>query len=187
MGNVGDSIISLMDAIGESDKNFAKLSKIITLFKITVDTGKAISAGVANAMELPYPANLAAVATTVATVLANIATAVSTVKSANFAEGGKVNGPGTGTSDSIPANLSNGEFVMTAKATKIFEPLLTVMNSIGAGVPISMNGAYERVESAESLTDSFAEAAREIKPVVSVVEITEAQDRIKMIENLDNF
>ena len=187
MGNVGDSIISLMDAIGESDKNFAKLSKIITLFKITVDTGKAISAGVANAMELPYPANLAAVATTVATVLSNIATAVSTVKSANFAEGGKVNGPGTGTSDSIPANLSNGEFVMTAKATKIFEPLLTVMNSIGAGVPISMNGAYERVESAESLTDSFAEAAREIKPIVSVVEITEAQDRIKMIENLDNF
>lgn len=187
MGNVGDSIISLMDAIGESDKNFAKLSKIITLFKITVDTGKAISAGVANAMELPYPANLAAVATTVATVLANIATAVSTVKSANFAEGGKVNGPGTGTSDSIPANLSNGEFVMTAKATKIFEPLLTVMNSIGAGVPISMNGAYERVESAESLTDSFTEAAREIKPIVSVVEITEAQDRIKMIENLDNF
>lgn len=187
MGNVGDSIISLMDAIGESDKNFAKLSKIITLFKITVDTGKAISAGVANAMELPYPANLAAVATTVATVLANIATAVSTVKSANFAEGGKVNGPGTGTSDSIPANLSNGEFVMTAKATKIFEPLLTVMNSIGAGVPISMNGVYERVESAESLTDSFAEAAREIKPIVSVVEITEAQDRIKMIENLDNF
>jgi TP901 family phage tail tape measure protein len=187
MGKVGDSIISLMDAIGESDKNFAKLSKIITLFKITVDTGKAISAGVANAMELPYPASLAAVATTVATVLANIATAVSTVKSANFAEGGKVNGPGTGTSDSIPANLSNGEFVMTAKATKIFEPLLTVMNSIGAGVPISMNGAYERVESAESLTDSFAEAAREIKPVVSVVEITEAQDRIKMIENLDNF
>lgn len=187
MRSVGDSLISVMDAIGQSDENFAKLSKIITLFKITVDTGKAISAGVANAMELPYPANLAAVATTVATVLANIATAVSTVKSANFAEGGKVNGPGTGTSDSIPANLSNGEFVMTAKATKIFEPLLTVMNSIGAGVPISMNGAYERVESAESLTDSFAEAAREIKPIVSVVEITEAQDRIKTIENLDNF
>lgn len=187
MQSVGESIISLMDAIGESDKNFAKLSKIITLFKITVDTGKAISAGVANAMELPYPANLAAVATTVATVLANIATAVSTVKSANFAEGGKVIGPGTGTSDSIPANLSNGEFVMTAKATKIFEPLLNVMNSIGAGVPVYTNRVHERVEDAETMTDSFAEAAREIKPIVSVVEITEAQDRVKMIENLDNF
>lgn len=187
MASVGEGIISVIDAIGESDKNFAKLSKIITLAKIAIDTGKAISAGIANAMELPYPANLAAVATTVATVLANIATAVSTVKSANFAEGGKVHGPGTGTSDSVPANLSNGEFVMTAKATKLFEPLLTVMNSIGAGVPISTRGAYERAESAESLTDSFAQAAQEIKPVVSVVEITEAQDRVKMIENLDNF
>ena len=187
MASVGEGIINVIDAIGESDKNFAKLSKIITLAKIAIDTGKAISAGVANAMELPYPANLAAVATTVATVLANIATAISTVKSANFAEGGKVHGPGTGTSDSVPANLSNGEFVMTAKATKLFEPLLTVMNSIGAGVPISTRSAYEKAESAESLTDSFTQAAQEIKPVVSVVEITEAQERIKVIENLDNF
>jgi len=29
-------------------------------------------------------------------------------------------GPGTGTSDSIPAMLSDGEFVMTAKAVKGF-------------------------------------------------------------------
>lgn len=35
-----------------------------------------------------------------------------------FAEGGHVTGPGTGTSDSIPARLSHGEFVMTAKATR---------------------------------------------------------------------
>ena len=32
------------------------------------------------------------------------------------AAGGAVNGPGTGTSDSIPAMLSDGEFVMTARA-----------------------------------------------------------------------
>lgn len=35
-----------------------------------------------------------------------------------FATGGHVRGPGTGTSDSIPARLSDGEFVMTAKAVK---------------------------------------------------------------------
>ena len=33
-------------------------------------------------------------------------------------EGGEIVGPGTGTSDSIPALLSDGEFVMTAKAVK---------------------------------------------------------------------
>jgi len=32
--------------------------------------------------------------------------------------GGAINGPGTGTSDSIPARLSDGEFVMTAKAVR---------------------------------------------------------------------
>ena len=32
--------------------------------------------------------------------------------------GGEVEGPGTGTSDSIPANLSDGEFVMTAEAVR---------------------------------------------------------------------
>ena len=32
--------------------------------------------------------------------------------------GGEVMGPGTGTSDSIPARLSDGEFVMTANAVR---------------------------------------------------------------------
>ena len=33
-------------------------------------------------------------------------------------DGGESKGPGTGTSDSIPAMLSDGEFVMTAKAVR---------------------------------------------------------------------
>jgi len=46
-----------------------------------------------------------------------------------FATGGKVKGPGTGTSDSIPAMLSNGEFVINAEATKRNVKLLTAINS----------------------------------------------------------
>ena len=37
---------------------------------------------------------------------------------ASLENGGDVSGPGTGTSDSINANLSDGEFVMTAKAVE---------------------------------------------------------------------
>jgi len=37
---------------------------------------------------------------------------------ANLMNGGAANGPGTGTSDSIPARLSDGEFVMTADAVR---------------------------------------------------------------------
>lgn len=51
------------------------------------------------------------------------------------ADGGFISGPGTGTSDSIPARLSNGEFVVNAKA--VAQPgvlaLLTALNS-GQGV-----------------------------------------------------
>lgn len=35
-----------------------------------------------------------------------------------MASGGEVTGPGTGTSDSVPARLSDGEFVLTAKAVR---------------------------------------------------------------------
>ena len=34
------------------------------------------------------------------------------------AAGGEVKGPGTGVSDSVPARLSDGEFVVTAKAVR---------------------------------------------------------------------
>lgn len=187
MKTITGGLTQLLDTLGESNSAFAKMSKIITLAQIAIDTGKALSAGIASASSMPFPANLAAIATTVATILANVATAISTVKSAKFAEGGKVTGPGTGTSDSIPAMLSNGEFVMTAAATRMFEPLLMTMNNIGRGVPMQVLNSSQTINQAEMLTDSFESAAREIKPVVSVVEITEAQDRVEMIENLDTY
>ena len=184
---VTQGLCAVLDQLGESNTAFAKMSKVITLAQIAIDTGRALSQGIASASAVPFPGNLVAIATTVATVLANVATAISTVKAAKFATGGKVNGPGTGTSDSIPAMLSNGEFVMTAKATRMFEPLLVAMNGIGSGVPMQVQNSYEDTDTADMMADSFESAARKIKPVVSVVEITEAQERVDMIENLDTF
>lgn len=46
-----------------------------------------------------------------------------------FSTGGHVSGPGTGTSDSIPARLSDGEFVVNAAATKRNRGLLEAINS----------------------------------------------------------
>lgn len=51
-----------------------------------------------------------------------------------FATGGYIAGPGTGTSDSIPAFLSNGEYVLAADAVQnVGLPLLDAMNSGRAG------------------------------------------------------
>lgn len=47
-----------------------------------------------------------------------------------FATGGAVSGPGTGTSDSIPAMLSDGEYVMNAKAVhRLGVPFLNGLNT----------------------------------------------------------
>ncbi|SKA26310.1 tape measure protein [Consotaella salsifontis] len=48
-----------------------------------------------------------------------------------LAEGGQVDGPGTATSDSIPAMLSDGEFVVNAKAAKKHGSLLEAINGGG--------------------------------------------------------
>lgn len=47
-----------------------------------------------------------------------------------FATGGSVDGPGTGTSDSIPAMLSNGEYVLNAQAVdRLGVPFLNGLNT----------------------------------------------------------
>jgi hypothetical protein len=51
-----------------------------------------------------------------------------------FASGGYVSGAGSGTSDSIPAMLSNGESVNNAETTRRFAPLLSSLNAAGGGV-----------------------------------------------------
>jgi lambda family phage tail tape measure protein len=48
---------------------------------------------------------------------------------AGYATGGHIVGAGTGTSDSIPAMLSNGEFVVNAASTKRYRSLLEAINS----------------------------------------------------------
>ena len=122
--SVTGGLASAFEALGENNKAFAILSKTLALAEIAINTGKALAAGIAQAQSVPFPANIAAIATTVGTILSNIATAINTVKSAKFANGGLVTGPGTGTSDSIPAQLSNGESVITARATSMFAPIL---------------------------------------------------------------
>ena len=55
------------------------------------------------------------------TVLQGVMMAMQIAKTAGilgFADGGYISGPGTGTSDSIPARLSNGEYVLRAGAVK---------------------------------------------------------------------
>lgn len=184
ISDITGSLVELTEAMGESNEGFAKMSKVLALAEIAINTGKAIAAGIAQAQSVPFPANLAAIATTIATVLSNIATATSYVKSAKFATGGLVTGPGTGTSDSIPAQLSNGESVMTARATSMFAPILSSFNQMGGGVPINVTQTSSQALGEDMLARAFAKGVQAIRPVVSVEEINRVSNRVKVLENL---
>ena len=182
MSQITGSLSGLLEALGGENEAFVGLSKMLALAEIAINTGKAIAAGTAQAMSVPFPANLAAIATTIATVMANITTAINTVKSAKFATGGLVTGPGTGTSDSIPAMLSNGESVMTARTTSMFAPILSSFNQMGGGVPISVAESSNQTLGEDMLARSIQKGMAGIRPVVSVEEITQVSNRVKVVE-----
>jgi predicted nucleic acid-binding Zn-ribbon protein len=77
------------------------------------------------------------------------------------ASGGPVSGPGTGTSDSIPAMLSDGEFVVNAAATRRNRPLLDAINDgkvaayARGGLVKTDAGKQARAEAASMLSISY--------------------------------
>lgn len=76
------------------------------------------------------------------------------------ATGGYISGRGSGTSDSIPAWLSNGEFVVNAAQTARFRPLLEAINSgrLGSSTSNSTTQLVVNNPVAEKTTESLPRA-----------------------------
>lgn len=178
---VAGSVASMLQTFGEENKELARLSKVIALAQIAIETGVATAKGISSAMSVPFPANLAAIATTIATIIGGMASAISTVKSAKFATGGYVSGPGTGTSDSIPARLSNGESVINARSTAMFGPLLSSLNQAGGGVAFNPVSSGQR-EGYEFLAAAVASGMKSVDIRVAVDDIAKAQDNVNYIK-----
>ncbi len=179
----------LSNALGEfaeESKEMAIAQKVLALAEIAVSTGEAIAGIVKSASkELTLPQRIANFTQGMAMVLTNIATATKTIKSAKFADGGLVTGPGTGTSDSIPAMLSSGESVMNYRATASFAPLLSAINTMTGGVPIQpVAQAGSEALGEEMLARAFARGAAEIRPVVAVSDIREVETQVDVIDNI---
>jgi len=123
------SMADMMLAFNEQSKAGAILQKSIAIGEVAVNTGKAIAAGVAQAQSVPFPANLSAIATTVATVLANIATATKTIKGAKFADGGIIGGNsfigdniGVVTTSGDRIAVNSGEMILnTSQQKQLFD------------------------------------------------------------------
>lgn len=102
-----------------------------------------------------------------------------------FAQGGLVTGPGTGTSDSIVARVSNGEAIMTAQAVNDWGAVLSAMNVSSGGNAIQVSNLPQRGDGMRGMKQIIQEAMSEMPaPVVSVVDINKGQKRVKVSSNL---
>ncbi|MDE7148986.1 MAG: hypothetical protein K2O01_01035, partial [Bacteroidales bacterium] len=189
IGNIAGSIGELFTQIAGDNETMQKFLKGVALFQIGIDMAKAIAGAISGAMTQPFPANIAAVVSGIAAVTAGIIQAKQTLSqqkeepAPKFATGGLVTGPGTGTSDSVPAMLSNGESVMTAAATAMFAPMLSAMNVAGGGVPISVSPVTVGLEIDDMMTQAVVKAFASLPaPVVSVEEINTVENRVKVAE-----
>lgn len=110
---------SMKSASGEQSAAYKTMFALQQGFSVASSLVAAYSAytqAFADPSAMTLPQKIAGAATVMASVMPAIATITSTKLA--FADGGLVRGPGTGTSDSIPAWLSNEEFVIKAKAVK---------------------------------------------------------------------
>lgn len=183
MSTISGAAANLFNTLAEDNAEFAEFAKLLALFNIGVNTALAISEAIAGNAARPIK-----MAAAIAAVLSAIAQAYQVLNQAEkpatpkFARGGLVTGPGTGTSDSIPARLSNGEAVMTARAVVDWGPVLSMMNVSSGGNAIPTSHLPERrAGGMREMEQMLRRVMREMpNPVVTVRDINNGQRRIKV-------
>lgn len=129
LGSAFDGLASMVEqSAGKQSaayKAMFAISKAFAIAEATVKLSQAIAQAMADPSALT-PAQKFANMAAVASAGVNLISQITSV--AAFATGGHVQGPGTGTSDSIPAWLSNNEFVMTSRTVDHYG--LAFMNAL---------------------------------------------------------
>ena len=110
-----------------------------------------------------------------------------------------VDGPGTGTSDSITANISKNESVMTSKVTDAFGPQLAQMEIAVGNKPrlgrsgrnfakgvIGMDSNAARISGNVAMSESNS-LIRNLQNAQITVSVVEIQDRIKDVDTAKSF
>ena len=169
LGSLGDALM----AFGKDNEAAAKAAKIINVGKVMMESGVALAQGIAQSQSVPFPANLAAMAATIAAITTNMATAIKQVESVKFATGGIV--PGTyDAKDSVRASLSGGEMVLNpAQQKRLFEV---------ANVGMSESFDYERMAAAVAVGVSELPA-----PVLDYKEFTTFEDNVAVVDELSRI
>ena len=185
------SMSEMLETVASDNEVAVGISKTLALAEVAIKQGIAIAEAVASAAAGdPYTYALR-VAAAIASTITAMTKAITSINSAKFAKGTSyVNGPGTETSDSIPAWLSRGEGVVTARANKMFPGLVQAMNDVASGVStparvFNSSNVVNNYTSQRTLNEISENTEKRL--VVSVEEIHRVEDNVKAIENLSTM
>lgn len=180
-GSTSQIIGDIGSLTGESEKA-AFAQQAVTAVETTLANARAIASGIASAMTLPFPANLAAMASTLAAIAVQFSTVTSLINQGKqaFAGGGIVAGSSY-TGDKVNASLNSGEMVLTQEQqARLFEMANSGNTSGGSNYTGGMD--YEL------LTDSLSEAvAQQPAPVMDYREFTSFQKRTALYVEKSNI
>lgn len=173
----------LIEGVGEENKEALAFSKMLALGEIMISQAVAIANAVKAGSNAVSPWQLIAqIATSITAVTVAMAQAFKSLNEAKFATGGYVRGAGTGTSDSIPVRVSNGESIMNANTTAMFSGLLSSLNQLGGGVPIQAQQTASSVRGEDMLARAVAKGVAMLPaPVVSVEDINRGQRQVEVM------
>ena len=183
------SLHGLFGALGDDFEVFAIAQQALAVGQAVIDAQKATMAAMAACMPLGPIAGPIAFAAQKALIQTQLGISLATILAQTipsfFAQGGLVTGPGTGTSDSIVARVSNGEAIMTAQAVNDWGAVLSAMNVSSGGNAIQVSNLPQRGDGMRGMKQIIQEAMSEMPaPVVSVVDINKGQKRVKVSSNL---
>lgn len=188
---IGHGFQQVLEAFGEENSKLASLAKMIALFNIGLATAEAIAKGVAAAQSVPFPGNIAAIATTIGAVLTNIAQATKIVKSLKDPKAGSSGGSG-GIANTTSVGSSSSNSVMSSAGRSVNSRGESSVPFEGAVSTIYSMQTRQQAENSnngmddgfiDKLADKLAKANEKIPaPIVDVREVTDKQRRVSVVE-----
>jgi hypothetical protein len=167
------ALSDVLATASENNESLAKVAKGLAIAEIMISQGVAIAKAVEAATKSggTWWTVAATIATAVATVTATISSALKSVNSAKVGGGGSAGGSGASS--------------MTYTSSAMYNPMLAQLNSVGDNMMPYESRMRDEGMNEEMMTDAVTRGVQnQPAPVVSVVEITEAHNRVKAIESM---
>lgn len=185
----GQAKLAVASSVAHGLANLAEegsdAQRALALIGIGVDTASALASGIAASQDIPYPGNLVAMATTIATILANIASARQYID--GFAEGGYT---GDGGKYEAAGIVHKGEYVVpqSVNYAPAAQPHIHALESMR--VRGYADGGFVANQSTASVNQALimANALKALpRPIVDVREVTIKQRNIEVRENISTL